>query len=211
MIFKQLKIGGDRNFAYIIGDPTSKSAAVIDPGVNPELILDTVKDLGLVVTKIINTHSHSDHIGANQVIKDATGAEVYGNNPETSDICIENNDVVTIGELRLKVIYTPGHTKDSICILAGSKLCTGDTLFVGKVGGTRFGDHARREYDSLHGKILTLPDETEVYPGHDYGSAPTSTIGHEKLTNPFLLQPDFAAFVHLKKNWAAYKVEHGIS
>jgi glyoxylase-like metal-dependent hydrolase (beta-lactamase superfamily II) len=81
---------------------------------------------------------------------------------------------------------------------------------VGKVGGTDYGPGAREEYDSLHSKLMTLPDETEVWPGHDYGVAPNSTIGHEKQTNPFILRETFEEFVDLKRNWLEYKREHGI-
>ena len=90
------------------------------------------------------------------------------------------------------------------------KLITGDTLFVGKVGGTDYGEEARREYESLHRKLLTLPAETEVWPGHDVGVAPSSTIGHERRTNPFLLRRSFDEFVELKCSWLEYKREHGI-
>jgi len=211
MIFKQIKIGGDRNFAYILADSKTKDAALIDPGINPDLILATAQEMGVRIKLIINTHSHHDHIGANQDVKRATGARIYGNNPDTSDIVIKDEDILKVGYLQLKVIHTPGHTADSICIFAENKICTGDTLFVGKVGGTGFGEDARHEFTALHEKIMTLPDTTEVFPGHDYGIAPSSTVGHEKETNPFIMQPDFESFVHLKKNWAAYKSEHGIS
>jgi hydroxyacylglutathione hydrolase len=90
-------------------------------------------------------------------------------------------------------------------------LFTGDTLFVGKVGGTDLSGGARAEYESLHKKLMALPDETKVYPGHDVGIAPVSTVAHERETNPFLLQPDYPAFVDLKRNWAEYKREHGIA
>jgi glyoxylase-like metal-dependent hydrolase (beta-lactamase superfamily II) len=89
-------------------------------------------------------------------------------------------------------------------------LITGDTLFVGKVGGTDLGDGARREYDSLHNKLMTLPDHIEVWPGHNFGSAPSSTIGNERRTNPFLQQKSFEDFVHLKAHWIQYKREHGL-
>ena len=87
---------------------------------------------------------------------------------------------------------------------------TGDILFVGKVGGTDLGDGARREYDSLHNKLMTLPDHIEVWPGHDFGTAPSSTIGNERRTNPFLQQKSFEDFVHLKAHWIQYKREHGL-
>jgi glyoxylase-like metal-dependent hydrolase (beta-lactamase superfamily II) len=117
---------------------------------------------------------------------------------------------LSLGNLQIKILHTPGHTKDSMCILIGDCLFTGDTLFVGKVGGTDFGKQARQEYESLHDKILKLPDETKIYPGHDYGTSSMSTIAHEKTTNPFLIQPDYDSFLDLKKNWAEYKIKHGI-
>ena len=109
------------------------------------------------------------------------------------------------------VLHTPGHTEDSICLYVGDAVFTGDTLFVGKIGGTDFGAQARAEYESLHQKLLVLPDTTRVFPGHHYGTAPESTIGHERRTNPFLIQPDFETFVDLKRNWTAYKKAHGIA
>jgi len=95
-------------------------------------------------------------------------------------------------------------------VLCENILLTGDTLFVGKVGGTDLGRGARAEYDSLNKKLMKLPDETKVYPGHDYGVAPSSTIGREKETNPFILCKSFEEFVDFKANWAEYKRRHGI-
>ena len=117
--------------------------------------------------------------------------------------------------MKLQIIHTPGHTGDSLCVLAEGpgavgKLVTGDTLFVGKVGGTGFGDDARAEYDSLHDKLMILSDDVEVWPGHNYGVEPSSTIGNERKTNPFLLRESFEDFVDLKRNWLQYKAEHGI-
>ncbi len=211
MIFEQLAIGGDRNYAYLIADESSLHAAIVDPGTNPGMILDAVKNHGLTVKYILNTHSHFDHIGANQVIARETGAPILGFNPGTSNKTVADGDEIALGDLVLKILYTPGHTPDCICILMEDKICTGDTLFVGKVGGTGYGEDARQEYDSLHKKIMVLPDDIEVYPGHNYGTAPTSTIGNERKTNPFIIQPDFEAFVDLKQNWPAYKLKHGIS
>jgi glyoxylase-like metal-dependent hydrolase (beta-lactamase superfamily II) len=123
---------------------------------------------------------------------------------------LDDGDDIAVGSITLHVLHTPGHTEDSICLFTPGYLFSGDTLFVGKVGGTRFGDDACKEYDSLQKKLLTLPDETRVCPGHDYGVRPISTIGDEKRENPFLLQPDLEHFVSLKRNWLAYKAEHGI-
>ena len=129
---------------------------------------------------------------------------------DRADLPVGDGDVLEMGGLSLKVIHTPGHTRDSICILVEDILLTGDTLFVGKVGGTDLGKQAQEEYDSLHNKLLTLPAGTKVYPGHDYGVAPSSTIGEEKNSNPFILQKSFEEFVDLKANWAEYKRTHGI-
>jgi glyoxylase-like metal-dependent hydrolase (beta-lactamase superfamily II) len=97
-----------------------------------------------------------------------------------------------------------------MCIRGGDKLVTGDTLFVGKVGGTNSSGEARAEYESLHGKLMALDDAVEVFPGHNYGVRPSSTIGAERRTNPFLLRDSFDSFLDLKIHWLDYKREHGI-
>ncbi|HPQ41154.1 MAG TPA: hydroxyacylglutathione hydrolase family protein [bacterium] len=210
MVFRQLKIGGDRNFAYIIADPVTLQGAIVDPGSDPDTIMDEVRKLQIKITHIFNTHSHWDHIAANGEIAAETGARVFGFDSSVSDVTVSDGQVIHLGKLEMTIIHTPGHTPDSMCILVENKVLTGDTLFVGKIGGTGYGRDARQEYDSLHNRLLILPDTTEVFPGHDYGITPSSTIGREKRTNPFLLQPDFASFVDLKRNWTAYKKAHGI-
>jgi glyoxylase-like metal-dependent hydrolase (beta-lactamase superfamily II) len=212
MIFEQIKTGGDRNFAYLIGDETTKKAAVADPANHPQKVLSRAAKLGLEVVYLINTHGHFDHTSGNEMVQAKARVELIRGGPSGAG----DGAVFSLGEVELKVIHTPGHTQDSICVLATApgvpgKLVTGDTLFVGKVGGTGFGQDARDEYESIHSKLLTLPEETEVWPGHDYGVAPRSTIGHEKKTNPFILRERFEDFLWLKKNWAAYKEEHGIA
>jgi len=209
MIFKQLSIGGDRNFAYLIGHPQTREAAVVDPGYNPVMILTEIESANLELKYIINTHNHYDHTGGNQLLLERTNAVLVGYNPPEG-MRVSDGDTLALGSIELKIIHTPGHTPESICILAGNKLITGDTLFVGKVGGTGFGDDARQEYHSLHEKLMVLPPDTEVYPGHDVGEAPMSTISNEKETNPFVFQSSFEDFVDLKKNWADYKLKHGI-
>ena len=212
MIFEQIRAGGDRNFGYLIGDEESKEAAVVDPSSAPEVFPPAAEKHGLKIVYIIGTHGHGDHTSGISVLKKATGAKVimHASAPGNTDISVSDGNIIKLGKLELKVIYTPGHTADSICILAGDKLTTGDTLFVGKVGGTGTDEQAKIEYDSLFNKLMKLDDNIEVWPGHDYGVAPTSTIGHERETNPFLLRKDFKDFKWLKDNWAAYKLEHGI-
>ncbi len=215
MIFEQIRVGGDRNFAYLIGDENTGSAAVIDPAYSPETVLDLATKRNLRVRYLVNTHGHHDHAGGNEYVQAHTDARLVHGGPGG----VADRETLTMGSVEMTFLHTPGHTPDSICVLIRdsrrpeepAKLVTGDTLFVGKVGGTDLGEGARREYESLHRQLMTLPDETEVWPGHDVGVAPSSTIGHEKKTNPFLLQPDVDAFVDLKRNWAEYKRKHGIA
>ncbi len=211
MFFKQLKLGGDRNFSYIIGDEVSREAAVVDPAYRPDEILRIADENNFKIKYIINTHGHHDHTGGNQELKDRTDAELIFFDCDIQGRRIRDGEEIYLGETPLTIIHTPGHTHDSICILAEGKLMTGDTLFVGKVGGTSTDRSAKEEYDSLHKKLLVLPDETEVYPGHDYGVRPSSTIGDERSGNPFLIQPDFNSFLYLKNHWTEYKKKHGIS
>ncbi|MFC1479304.1 MBL fold metallo-hydrolase [Planctomycetota bacterium] len=211
MIFEQIKCGGDRNFAYIIGDEISGEAALVDPAYGVGDILARADELGLQVMYVINTHGHSDHSGGNTEVCEKTGAKIIAHKSVPgADVPVSDGEKIELGSIALEFIHTPGHTPDSMCVLAGTHVCTGDTLFVGKVGGTGFGEDARQEYESLHKKLMVLHDEFHVYPGHDVGVKSVSTIGNEKRENPFILCPDFNAFLDLKKNWVQYKKEHGI-
>lgn len=212
MFVKQFRVGGDRNFGYLVADEEAGKAAVIDPSFSPGRILDSAREHQFEIRYVFNTHDHFDHTNGNAVIErrlDKAPLLLGSTDPETG-IAVEDGACLPLGGLEIVVLHTPGHTDDSICLHVGDAVFTGDTLFVGKVGGTDFGAEAKAEYNSLHRKLLALPDDTRVFPGHDYGTAPESTIAQERQTNPFLLQPDFEAFVHLKRNWTAYKREHGI-
>ncbi len=213
MIFYQIDAGGDRNFSYLMADRDGGRAALFDPAANPGRYLPLVEKHRLTVAYIVATHGHSDHTCGLAEAKRVTDGEIVASRHSHigADISVDDGDTISVDCITLRFIHTPGHTDDSICILGGRKLVTGDTLFVGKVGGTDFGEGARKEYDSLHKKIMTLEDDVEVYPGHNYGASPTSTIGHEKGTNPFILCESFESFVDLKRNWLQYKEEHGIS
>jgi hydroxyacylglutathione hydrolase len=208
MIFEQVRCGGDRNFSYLLGDEESREAALVDPGYSPEMLVERVKGHRLRLRWILNTHGHSDHTGGNDAVRRMTGARIAAHS--AGDHPLEDGSLVPLGGLEIKAIHTPGHTLDSICFLVEGRLITGDTLFVGKVGGTYDREAARLEFDSLHGKLCALPPETEVWPGHDYGVRPSSTIGDELRENPFLLRTTFESFLDLKTNWAEYKRIHGI-
>lgn len=213
MIFYQIEAGGDRNFAYLVADGENGRAALFDPPPDYDRYLALVTRHGLKVDYIILTHGHSDHTWGVSEAKQQTGGRIVAHpqNPVHADLTVRDGDKLSLGSLVLEILYTPGHSDDSLCILAGDKLITGDTLFVGKVGGTDLGANARKEYKSLHEKLMKLDDRVEVYPGHNYGVKPSSTIGHERRTNPFLLRKSFDEFVDLKKNWLEYKKKHGIA
>lgn len=213
MHFEQIRVGGDRNFGYLIGDREGGKAVAVDPSYSPEQFAKKAEEIGMKIVAIAVTHGHGDHTNGNATLRELTGAKVWIHKSAAGpdDLGVGDSDILTVGALQIRVIYTPGHTLDSVCYLVnGERLVTGDTLFVGKVGGTGTEKAARVEYDSLT-KLMKLPDEVSVWPGHDYGVRPSSTIGDEKKENPFILQGDFDAFFHLKNTWAEYKAKHGIA
>lgn len=202
MILEQIPLDEGKNFAYIFGDEATKEAAVIDPGFNSEKILKRVEQLKVDVKYIFNTHSHGDHTAGNSKVKDKTGAKIVAHfkSPSAKDISVKDQDIMHIGHLNVRIIHTPGHTADGICLLVDSKLFTGDTLFVGECGRTDLrGGSAKDMYHSLFDKILSLDDNVEVYPGHDYGDKPRSTIGNERRTNFTLEKRTVEEFIEFMK------------
>ena len=199
MILKQIPSGYDSNFAYLIADEKTKEAILIDPSTDTSIIKEEIK--GFKIKYIINTHSHEDHIAGNKELKSLTNSRIVQHelSPEKHDVSVKDNQEIKVGSLNFKFIHTPGHIKDHICILVENKLFTGDLLFVGTIGGVgpRFeGSNLKEEYESLQ-KILKFPEDTEIYPGHDYDSKPKSTIKYEKETNIFLLCKNFEEFQNL--------------
>lgn len=191
MIFKRFLVESSKNFAYLIGDEQSREAAVVDPSGVVSEIMEALEDEGLQLKYVVNTHSHSDHTVGNKELAEMTGAKLlmYKTRESGSDAGLKEGDTITLKEIKIRVIHTPGHTPDSICLLVDNKLLTGDTLFVGECGRTDMsGGNSEDLYDSLFGKILPLNDELEIYPGHDYGLKPDSTLGYERKHN-YVLQP----------------------
>jgi hydroxyacylglutathione hydrolase len=201
MFFKQIQQHGD-NFSYIIADEDTKEAAVVDSSYNANGIIKVIKNEKLQLKYVINTHGHSDHTAGNTELVSIFGAKIVAHKLSkiNYNVPIDNGETLDIGKISIKVIYTPGHTTDSICVLVDNqKLLTGDTLFVGECGRTDFpGGNSKSMYESLFNKLLKLNDTVEVYPGHDYGLKPSSTIGEEKKSN-YTLKPrslkDFIMFM----------------
>ncbi len=198
MFFRQVQQHGD-NFSYIIADDTTREAAVVDPSYNSGEITRVLKTENLKLKYVINTHGHSDHTAGNQELHSSFSVKIVAHKLSRvkADVKVDDGDTISIGKVPLKVIHTPGHTPDSICLLVDNqKLLTGDTLFVGECGRTDMpGGNSRSLYDSLFNKLLKLNDDIEVYPGHDYGSKPSSTIGKERRSNYTLEPRSLAEFI----------------
>jgi glyoxylase-like metal-dependent hydrolase (beta-lactamase superfamily II) len=191
MFFRQVKQFSD-NFSYIVGDEASREAAVVDSSYNADELSRILKAENFRLKYIFNTHGHSDHTDCNDELRSMFGAKVIAHKSSraTHDLGVDDGDVVSVGAVRIKVVYTPGHTPDGICLLVDDKiLLTGDTLFVGECGRTDMaGGDPRSLYDSFFNKLLKLDDAIAVYPGHDYGPRAFSTIGEERRSN-YVLQP----------------------
>ena len=197
MFFKQIKYHGD-NFSYVIADENSKEAAVVDPSFNADAIAKLLKDQKLEAKYVINTHSHGDHTAGNEEIKKKFGARVVAHklSKTKKDASVVDGDTLRLGKVTIKIIHTPGHSLDSICLLVDGKVLTGDTLFIGECGRTDFGDGSPEDmYHSLFDKLVKLDDKIEVYPGHDYGPKPHSTIVEEKRTNYTLEKRSLEEFI----------------
>jgi hydroxyacylglutathione hydrolase len=202
MFFRQVQRHGD-NFSYIIADDATREAAVVDSSFNAGEIIHVLKTENLKLKYVINTHDHSDHTAGNEELLSMFNAKTVAHKLSSidADVAVDDGDVIRVGNVPIKVIHTPGHTPDSVCLLVDDKkLLTGDTLFVGECGRTdMLGGSSRSMYDSLFNKLLRLNDDVAVYPGHDYGSKPSSTIGEEKRSN-YTLQPrSLAEFIEFMR------------
>lgn len=198
MIVKQLSVGTMANFVYLLVDEKSLEAAVIDSGWETEPIVRAASEAGAKVKYAVATHGHFDHTSTLPEISERLDAKVvaHQDSPIRCDLRVNDGDELKLGGKRLRILHTPGHTEDSICLYDGREVFTGDTLFVGTIG--RF-ERMRAEamYRSLTQVILKLPDATIMYPGHDYGDVPFRTLREEREANPFLLARDLRSFLSL--------------
>ncbi|UCG88669.1 MAG: MBL fold metallo-hydrolase [Gemmatimonadota bacterium] len=214
-IFEQIRTGGDRNFAYLIGDRDARVAAIVDPSYTPDVVVERATAQQLSTEYIINTHGHADHTNGNRVAKKLTGAQVvaFRTSSVSPDLPVDDGQVLELGSLFLELIHVPGHTDDHIVVYLERQgvAVTGDHLFVGKIGGTGSDRAARSEFESIRKLLDRFPDAVTIWPGHDYGCRPSSTMALEKETNPFILKmDDIDEFLKLKRDWAVFKAEMGL-
>ena len=214
LIFEQIRTGGDRNFGYLLGGRSTRKAVLIDPSYTPAVLVARATDQALEVGYIVNTHGHPDHTEGNAAAVEFTGAKVAAcpDGPIEPDLPLRDGDILPIGDLRLECLHVPGHASDHLVLYEPSHriLFTGDLIFVGKVGGTVTDADATTEWASLRRVLDTFPDDATLWPGHDYGVRPSSTVGLERRTNPFLLCSDLEAFLSWKQKWPIFKKEHGL-
>jgi hydroxyacylglutathione hydrolase len=209
MKIEQILVGHMQVFCYLVYDEDTMEGILIDPAGDEDKLAAHLAQKGVKLAYIVNTHGHADHTCGNDRLKNATGAKVVMHAtddtfyqmpanqnfarmmglapPGPADVRIEDGGELVFGKVKAKFIQTPGHTKGSCCILIDSNLFTGDTLFVGAVGRTDLpGGSFDELIQSLKMLVSTLPPETVVWPGHDYGDRPSSTIGREAKTNPYI-------------------------
>jgi glyoxylase-like metal-dependent hydrolase (beta-lactamase superfamily II) len=208
MIVRQYEVGSFEIFCYLIGDEKAGEGLFIDPADDAELLLSGAASYGIKIKYIVNTHSHVDHVMGNAEMVHRTHAQIMIHEQDApnltqkpssllemfratpsppADLLLRDGDLIRVGQVELQVLHTPGHSPGGICLSIDGMVFTGDTLFVGAVGRTDLPGSSWEDLErSIRQKLYALPEDTVVYPGHNYGSTSTSTIRHERLTNPFV-------------------------
>ena len=205
MIFKQLFDEKSSTYTYIVASGKGREALIIDPVIEHTYIYtNLLNDLDLRLVKVIDTHIHADHISAMAELKERTNCQTIMGEHSKSEVVnlkVKDNDKIIIDGINLEALYTPGHTDDSYCFLMNDRIFTGDTLLINGTGRTDFQNGSASEaYDSLFNKVLKLPEETLVYPAHDYKGNQFSTIGNEKKNNPRLQVNSAAEYAEIMDN-----------
>ena len=202
MIFKQVFDTKTSTYTYLIASAKGREAIIIDPVLeNVEEYISVLKQLDLKLVKVIDTHIHADHITGASKLKQATNCTtIMGEHTpaDTVEIKVKDQEIINIDNLKIKSMYTPGHTSDSYSFLLNNYLFTGDTLLINGTGRTDFQNGSSKDaYNSLFNNLLKLPEETLVYPGHDYNGKFSSTIGNEKKYNPRLQVKNEGEYIDL--------------
>ncbi|MFP2957346.1 MBL fold metallo-hydrolase [Myxococcus sp. 1LA] len=204
MIFRQLFDSESSTYTYLIGDEATRQAVLIDPVLEQaHRDLKWVAELELTLTHVFDTHVHADHVTASGLLREHTQALVVGGvgGARCADVQVRHGDAVRVGTLTFQALATPGHTDDSISYLLGDRVFTGDALLVRGNGRTDFQNgNASQLYDSLTRVLFALPDETLVYPGHDYLGRTATSIAEEKRHNPRVAGRSREEFVHFMEN-----------
>jgi hydroxyacylglutathione hydrolase len=190
MLLATLQLGMYGTNCYIVGSKTTKEGMIIDPGAEAKSILQTVNKAGLIIKLIVITHGHMDHTGALEEVRKATGAPVAIHKADAenlvrvlpTDILLNGGENLAVGDLTYGIIHTPGHSPGGICLYGQGVLFCGDTLFQGSIGRTDLGGDYNQLMNNIINKLMVLPDETIVFPGH----GPETTIGAERSSNPFI-------------------------
>lgn len=195
LIIKQYEIGPLNNFLYLLGDPATKEMAIVDPAWDVPFLCQEAKNMGYKITKVFLTHAHPDHVnGLGELLK-IHNVPVYISKHEfpffrlnlKNLVDVVDKERLTVGEISFEALHTPGHSPGCQCFLSQGQLISGDTIFIDGCGRCDLpGSDPKRMYNSLYNVVMKLPDETVIWPGHNYGPTPTDTIGHQKQTNYYL-------------------------
>ena len=205
MLFHQLFDKSSSTYTYLIASAKGREALIIDPVLeNIEQYIKLLNDLDLKLVKVIDTHIHADHITAASKLKNKTNCTTIMGEHTPSDaveVKVKDNEIIYVDKLEIKVIYTPGHTKDSYSFLMDDYLFSGDTLLINGTGRTDFqGGNSEDSYNSIFNRLLKLPEETLLYPAHDYNGQTVSTIGKEKKFNPRLQVNSVNEYINIMNN-----------
>ena len=196
----QIPASDMENFSYLLYCPATKKGAVVDPSMAPEKLLDAARKRQVEIVYLLNTHGHRDHIAGNGLILEQTQAKLAAHPADIPDcdVRLEDGSQLALGAGIISVLHTPGHTPGSLVFRNEKALITGDTLFVGRCGRADLqGSDVTALYESLL-KLKALPPEMQIYPGHDYGPTPTSTLAWELENNAYLNCPDLQSFIQLR-------------
>ena len=212
MIFKQVFDNKSSTYTYIIASAKGREALIIDPVIeNVKNYLQILNELDLKLVKVIDTHIHADHVtGASKLKKETNCTTIMGENSpaDTVDLKLKDDEIVKIDQLEIRAMYTPGHTSDSYSFLMNDCLFSGDTLLINGSGRTDFQNGSSKDaYNSIFNRLLKLPDNTLLYPGHDYNSKKVSTIGNEKKFNPRLQVKSSDEYTEIMSNLKLSKPE----
>ena len=205
MIFKQLFDTKSSTYTYLISSGNGREALIIDPVLeNVKEYINILNELDLRLVKVIDTHIHADHVTGASKLKDITKCStIMGNHTpaDSVEIKVKDNEYIKLDNLKIRAIYTPGHTSDSYSFLMDNYLFSGDTLLINGTGRTDFQNgNAKDAYNSIFNRLLKLPDETLLYPAHDYKGEKVSTIGKEKKQNPRLQVNSVDEYIEIMNN-----------